>query len=139
MPRVSAAARAMMPFRQGIDHRQAPDHLSTAGTRIWNEVILDRPDGYFRPEAFELLATFAEVSAHLERLWRKERRNRNNVAEYDYVLMQICRLATLQARLASELRLTPKLNIDRRSAQRAAPGNRPDNPLLMGKKAQLDS
>jgi hypothetical protein len=59
MPRVSAAARATMPFRQGIDPRQASDHLSTSGTRIWNEVVLDRPDGYFRPGAFELLATFA--------------------------------------------------------------------------------
>jgi hypothetical protein len=39
------------------------------------------------------------------------------------------------------LRLTPKANIDRRSAQRDAPGVWSDDPLLGGRKAfnRLDS
>jgi hypothetical protein len=93
MPRKSAAARLMEAYRPGIDPRPAPAHLSTVGTRIWNEIILDRPDSYFRPGSFELLATFCQVSAELERLWRKKQQSRNDIAEYDYVLKQIVQLA----------------------------------------------
>lgn len=123
MPRKSAEALMMERFQPTRKPPEAPAHLSANAKRLWSQVVLDRPGGHFREGTLELLASYCEISARLEELWQRERQCRDDVEAQGVVLRHICRLATLQARLCSELRLTPKLNINRHSAVRDAYGN----------------
>jgi hypothetical protein len=102
--------------------------------RLWTEIVLDRPAEHFRTGTQELLASYCQVSDQLEQLWRRERECQDDRKAQDVVLRHICRLATLQARLCSELRLTPRANIERHSAKLNEFGN-PTNPLFGGKRA----
>jgi phage terminase small subunit len=123
MPRKSAAALAMAGFLPTRKPPEAPAHLSANAKRLWAEIVLDRPAEHFRTGTQELLASYCQVSDQLEQLWQRERECEDDRKAQDVVLRHICRLATLQARLCSELRLTPRANINRHSAKLNAYGN----------------
>jgi phage terminase small subunit len=133
MPRKSAEALAMAGFLPTAKPPEAPAHLSATARRLWTEIVLDRPPEHFRTGTQELLASYCQVSDQLEQLWRRARECEDDRKAQDVVLRHISRMATLQARLCSELRLTPRANIERHSAQRDAYGN-PPHPLLEGKR-----
>jgi phage terminase small subunit len=134
MPRKSAEALAMAGFLPTAKPPEAPAHLSPTAQRLWTEIVLDRPAEHFRSGTQELLANYCEISAQLEELWRRARECEDDRKAQDVVLRHIARMATLQARLCSELRLTPRVNIDRRSATLNEFGN-PPHPLFGGKRA----
>jgi hypothetical protein len=139
MPRQSSAAREMAAWQPEHEPPPSPAHLTAAARRLWDDIIADRPAGHFRPGSFSTLATFCEVSAQLVRLWRRERACRSDPEAHGGVIRHICRLATLQARLCGDLRLTPRATIERHSAQRHARGVWTRDPLLQGKRKALDS
>jgi phage terminase small subunit len=139
MPRISSEARATLPLQPAHEPPKAPAHLSAAAKRLWDEVVLDRPQDHFRPGSMQLLASFCEVTSVLDRLWKAEVASRGDPERHSVVVRRICSLAATQARLCGDLRLTPRANVERHSAKRDARGLWTRDPLLQGKKAVLDS
>jgi hypothetical protein len=137
MPRTSQAARAMARFQVEASPPRPPGHLGARAKRLWAEITRDRPPGFFRPGATELLATFVQTTVTLDALWPQLRKFRDDQAAVGRLTRRICALASSQVSLATHLRLTPRATIERHAAMRDAPGIWNDDPLFAGKAAAL--
>jgi hypothetical protein len=136
MPRRSQAELMMARFRPEAIPPPPPGHLGAKAKRLWVEITTDRPPGFFRPGATELLSTFVQVTVALDALWPELRKSRDDRAAVARLTRRICALASLQASLCAHLRLTPRAYIDRRSAVREEIGGW-DDPLFGGKAAAV--
>jgi hypothetical protein len=133
MPRRSQADLMMAHFRPPAAPPPPPAYLGAKARRLWVEITKDRPPGFFRPGATEVLSTFNQASVMLEALWPQFRKVRDDQAAVARLTRQVCALASLQMHLCGHLRLTPRAYVDRHAAQRDAQGDWDDDPLFKGR------
>jgi hypothetical protein len=124
----------MDPLREEEQPLEAPTDLSPRAAKIWDEVVASKPSGWFDAGSAELLHSFCEVSAHIEALLAELRKgfkwplpppktkSEKYYAEKFYKLAgsaglekRINALASVQATLATKLRLSVQYLISRHS------------------------
>jgi hypothetical protein len=131
MPKKSVAAQLMEPLRPELKHPQPPKEMDARAQQIWREIVLCRPATFFKPGAQQLLRTYCEISAVLEKIAPQLAAHPDG----DLFVDRVRKLGTLQASLAQKLRLSIQSVLRRENAETVEQAAEwfPDGSVLQGR------